>query len=460
MDLKKVRSIQRDIPDYEGFLTVDELAASTRRLADRYPGIVQVSEVGRSRQGQPIEVIKVGNGQHRALVFALPHPNEPIGSMTLEYLSTRLAQDDTLRESLGYTWFLIKCIDPDGTRLNEGWFKGPFSIERYARNFYRPPSRLQVEWTFPIDYKTLHFHDTMPETKVLMDLIEEQKPDFMYSLHNLTAGAGAVWYAISEAAPPLYAPFRLLAEEQGLPLSAGEPEPNALPGATPYAPGVYGHFTVPAMYEHRLAHTGEDPAETLITGAGSIEYAQRFCDPFWLACELPYTYDPVLNDTSPSGVLLRDAILESIEMRRRDYELLSEIYDSVSSELTAPSPFLEAFAGAASGTSSMDARENWARTNPRAQQMATVAEKHDNLVVQPLYILLTLGMALRAIDCQMEAEGPTPSLVTARDEAEELFGRRSQKLDKLQSIVIPIRKLVAVQLGAGLLAAEYARGRH
>jgi len=157
---------------------------------------------------------------------------------------------------------------------------------------------------------------------------------------------------------------------------------------------------------------------------------------------------------------LRDAILESIEMRRRDYELLSEIYDSVSSELTAPSPFLEAFAGAASGTSSMDARENWARTNPRAQQMATVAEKHDNLVVQPLYILLTLGMALRAIDCQMEAEGPTPSLVTARDEAEELFGRRSQKLDKLQSIVIPIRKLVAVQLGAGLLAAEYARGRH
>jgi len=41
-----------------------------------------------------------------------------------------------LRESLGYTWYLVKCIDPDGTRLNEGWFKGPFSIENLARHYY------------------------------------------------------------------------------------------------------------------------------------------------------------------------------------------------------------------------------------------------------------------------------------------------------------------------------------
>ena len=74
--------------------------------------------------------------------------------MMLEYLSLRLAEDDSLRESLGYTWYLIKCIDPDGTRLNEGWFKGPFSIENYARHFYRPASFQQVA---DIDRPLLHY---------------------------------------------------------------------------------------------------------------------------------------------------------------------------------------------------------------------------------------------------------------------------------------------------------------
>jgi len=32
-----------------------------------------------------------------------------------------------LREELGYTWHFIKSIDADGMRLNEGWFKGPFT---------------------------------------------------------------------------------------------------------------------------------------------------------------------------------------------------------------------------------------------------------------------------------------------------------------------------------------------
>ncbi|CAF1181647.1 unnamed protein product [Rotaria sordida] len=54
---------------------------------------------------------------------------------------------------LTYIWHLILCIDPDGTRLNDGWFSGPFTIRNYARNFYRPSMGEQVEWTFPITYK-------------------------------------------------------------------------------------------------------------------------------------------------------------------------------------------------------------------------------------------------------------------------------------------------------------------
>jgi len=142
MKFDDVLAILNDVPDYQVFLTVDELKASTHRLANRYPNSVEILPIGHSRQGDPIETIKIGNGPRQALLFAMPHPNEPIGSMMLEYLSLRLAEDDALRESLGYTWYLVKCIDPDGTRLNEDWFKGPFSLENYARHYYRPPACL------------------------------------------------------------------------------------------------------------------------------------------------------------------------------------------------------------------------------------------------------------------------------------------------------------------------------
>jgi hypothetical protein len=184
----EIMALLDDVPDFAAFLTVDELKSSTQRLVNEYPAVVEVLPVGHSRQGEVIEALKIGAGPKTALLFAMPHPNEPIGSMMLEVLSLKLAQDDGLWEALGYTWYLIKCIDPDGTRLNEGWFKGPFSITNYAQHYYRPPSHQQVEWSFPIDYKTLHFHDPLPETRALMTLIEQTRPDFIYSLHN--AGFG------------------------------------------------------------------------------------------------------------------------------------------------------------------------------------------------------------------------------------------------------------------------------
>jgi hypothetical protein len=132
--IDNLNAILDAVPDYQVFLTVDELKASSHQLATRYPETVQVLEVGSSRRGETIEALKIGDGSKTALLFAMPHPNEPIGSMMLEALSARLAEDSSLRDALGYTWTLVKCIDPDGTRLNEGWFKGPFSVKNYARN--------------------------------------------------------------------------------------------------------------------------------------------------------------------------------------------------------------------------------------------------------------------------------------------------------------------------------------
>ena len=456
MRFDDVLTILNDVPDYQVFLTVDELKASTHQLANRYPNTVEVLPIGHSRQGDPIEAIKIGDGPRQALLFAMPHPDEPIGSMMLEYLSLRLAEDDVLRESLGYTWYLVKCIAPDGTRLNEGWFKGPFSIENLARRYYRPPAYQQVAWTFPIDYKTLHFHDPMPETQALMALIEQVRPDFMYSLHN--SDFGGVYFYIWEEAPPLYEPFHKLVESQGLPLHLGEPE---RPYEIEYANAIYKDSSIAAEYDYLEEQTDTDPAEIITGGTLSFEYARAFCDPFTLICEMPYFYHPAIDDTSASDMVRKDAILQAIAESREDVNFLKGLYDAVKGELTVPSPFrdvIEETLGTA--LAELAAEESWARTDPKTAEMATVAEKFDSLVIRRSDRLFSLSMFVRLLDAQIAVTGESPSLSSAREAAKAAFEARSADLEaELDYTVVPIQKLVRVQLGSALLAADYAAGR-
>jgi hypothetical protein len=456
MKFNDVLNILNDVPNYQVFLTVDELKASTHQLANRYPNTVEILPIGHSRQGDPIEAIKIGDGPRQALLFAMPHPDEPIGSMMLEYLSLRLAEDQVLRESLGYTWYLVKCIDPDGTRLNEGWFKGPFSIENLARHYYRPPACQQVAWTFPIDYKTLHFHDPMPETQALMALIEQVRPDFMYSLHN--SGFGGVYFYIWEAAPPLYEPFHKLVESQGLPLHRGESE---RPYEIEYANAIYKDSSIAAEYDYLEEQTGTDPAETITGGTLSFEYARAFCDPFTLICEMPYFYHPAIEDTSASDMVRRDTILQAIEEDKEDVSFLKELHDAVKSELTVVSPFRDAIEETLrTALAELAAEESWARTDPKTAEMATVAEKFDNLVIHRSDRLFGLGMFVRMLDAQIAATGESPSLSSTREAARAAFEARAADLEaELDYTVIPIQKLVRVQLGSALLAADYAAGR-
>jgi hypothetical protein len=456
MKFDDVLNILNDVPDYQTFLTVDELKASTRRLTDKYPDVVEILPVGHSRQGDPIEALKIGNGPKKALLFAMPHPNEPIGSMMLEYLSLRLAEDDALCESLGYTWYMIKCIDPDGTRLNEGWFKGPFSVGNYARNFYRPPAYQQVEWTFPVEYKTLQFNNPLPETRALMELVEQIKPDFVYSLHN--AGFGGAYFYISEEAEPLYEPFHKLVESQELPMHLGEPE---MPYVTEYASAIYKVPMVAEGYDFIEEHTGGDPAEIISGGTASFDYIRQFSDPFCLICEMPYFYDPAIHDTAPSDLTRREAILQGLEYAKEYVGFLQEQYEAVKDDLTVTSPFRDAIAETLrTFERHLVAHEHWAKTDPKTDETATMAEKFDSLVIGRFYRLLSLGMFVRLLDVQIAETGETPSLAAARAAARATFEARNSELeDELNYNVIPIQRLVRVQLGSALLAAGFAAGR-
>ncbi|MFB0558073.1 MAG: M14 family zinc carboxypeptidase, partial [Candidatus Bathyarchaeia archaeon] len=377
MESEKLKEILDSVPDYEEFLTVEELNASSRALADKYRH-VDFIPVGESTEGEAISALKIGEGPKNALLFGFPHPNEPIGSMTLEYLSRRLAEDDWLREGLGYTWYIVKCVDPDGARLNEGWFKGRFTPLKYALNYYRPPGKNQVEWTFPVDYKTLHFHSPLPETQALMRLIDEHKPDFMYSLHN--AGFCGVYWYLGEEVPPIYPRLHELVHGQGLPLHMGEPE-------TPYIEklddAIFRMFGIENWYDFTEKHSDVDPATLRESGTSSHGYLRSVCDGFTLVCEMPYYFDERVTDDSPSDIDRREAVLEGIMCSEEDYGFLRPRFEAIAKDADKSMRLYQTVADYIENFEKRLApMKRHAETTEEYEGKATVAQAFDSLVAR------------------------------------------------------------------------------
>lgn len=450
-----LKSIAEDIPEYSRFLTIDELNASSHQLVADYPDIASLKVVGQTRRGDPIELVTIKGGEKQAFVFGGPHPNEPIGTLTIEYLSRRLCADAALREELGYTWHFIKSIDSDGMRLNEGWFAGPFTPTNYARHFFRPAPFDQIEWTFPIDYKDLHFHATLPETETLMRVIDEVKPTLIYSLHN--AGFGGVYYYISEDSKPLYEQFYEIPKWYGLALDLGEPEVQYV---EQFAPAIFGMISTRDSYDYLEKNGVPNPAETLQAGTSSADYASKYGS-YYLVVEMPYFDDPRVNDLSPSETLRRDAILQSLDSSDQFDDWINDQIARIDAELRIETPFHRAVkAFLKGGKTYREAARQWARTSEETNRPASYAEVFSNLLGSRFYRLLILGMFARMMDAEIEAGNTSDAIKTARDDARARLDEQGADLEnQLNYRALPIRSLVGVQTCAGLATAAYLRDR-
>ena len=455
MDIKKIVD---NVPDYKSFLTVDELDESTWQLAKDYPDVVSVFEAGKSRKGHPILCSKIGDGEKVALCFALPHPNEPIGAMTIEYLSKALAEDEEFRKSTGYTWYFMKCVDPDGTKLNEEWFKGPYNIYNYTKNFFRPGSIEQVEWTFPINYKKLNFDNPMPETEAIMSVIKNEKPEFMYSLHNAGFG-GAYWY-ITHQYKDIYDDLRDAAKKQEVALHLGEPES---PSCTEFSESIYQMLGMKEEYDFLEKYTDISPETVIDCGTSSSDYASQFNDCVTLLTELPYFFDNRIQDMSDADITRREAIVKNIEINKNHYSEMDQLLKGIRKYISDDNPFPLLVEQMISTTeSASDAKLEWAKQE-EFNRLATVSEVFDSTIVNRFYNGLSIGMIARAarfeIDRLLETETYDLEVIKELEEVEEKASiRLKENSDLLEREmdyeVIPIQKLVKIQIECGLLVSQ------
>ncbi len=433
------------VPPYTYFYSVDELNASSARLASEYPDLVRLEPVGRSTDGESIQMLRIGHGEEQLLFFACPHPNEPIGAMTLEALSHALTRSPELRKER-YTWNLIKCIDPDSTRLNEGWFKGPFTITHYAKEFYRPASFDQAEWSFPIVYKDYAFFRPIPETMALMTAITGLRPSFIYSLHN--AGMGGGYYYLSPHVPQIDDTLRALMTERGIPLSLGEPE---MPWGVELSPAIYRSTRLVEHYDFLEKYGTGQPASQMQGGEGSYGYAKGICNAAHLVCELPYFYDERIGDTRLATVSRREAILAGMTRTKEMTDFISHLYAELGPHLTVSSRFRTASENLTKLIVAGDAsKRTWAESEPSLDVPASVAQQFDNLVVGRFYRLLIVGMVRRALLLERAHSG-SPRISEALNDVETRFFMWAKALEEeIDYKVIPIKSLVEIQLGAAL----------
>jgi hypothetical protein len=176
---------------------------------------------------------------------------------------------------------------------------------------------------------------------------------------------------------------------------------------------------------------------------------------------VPYYFNPSIGDTSASDIVRKDAILKAVEEDRKDFGFLQEQYDKVKGVLSVPSPFRDSIEETLKTyQQNLTAEENWVRNDPKTTQMATIAEKFDNVVIRKFYRLFPLGMFIRLLKAQIEFTSKSPLLTSTHQIASAAFEALTAELEAdLNYTVIPIQKLVRVQLGSALLAAKYAATR-
>ncbi|MDX2647618.1 M14 family zinc carboxypeptidase [Streptomyces sp. PA03-1a] len=181
-------------------------------IAEAHPHC-RLEQLGLSRGGRPVTMLTVPGGPRHVLVVAGPHPNEPAGHLTVLALSRLLTRTGNWTGSIGCTWHLVGCIDPDGAALNEHWTSQPLDLDAYHRHFYRPPLAQQPEWTFPAP----GWARPLPETTILLELLTTLRPEVYIDLHN--ADFGGAFVVVNRPHPALSGALRDAAARHRIPLS-------------------------------------------------------------------------------------------------------------------------------------------------------------------------------------------------------------------------------------------------
>lgn len=396
---------------------VDDLNSSIINLATEFPNICSVETIGASKSGEPLLMLSVGHASERVLVVGGPHPNEPVGFISILHLA-----HIAIRHPQPVQWNFIPCIDPDGAKLNERWYETPDSIRMYHKYFYRPPVSRQPEWAFPYGA----FKSPIPETTSLMQVIDELKPTFLCSLHN-TDLEGA-HFIVNRAVEGLSEELTAIAELNNIPIESRPNDTQSWPTA---GPSVFIMPPSDAMSSMAKAQ------EHQLHGESSLHYASRH-GTLGLITEVPMWIE------RPSDLPL--PLSKTAALMRRDIGLLANFVEQLNPFIDRPSVLLEAVVDTVSIGNALATDWDELDVSPTVAQSVhrRVRLRGAGMLRRLLHEFQT-GSDIREVR----------ALTAALDERFEFWCKELEEL----STPIPLDRIVALQIGATIAALSHASSR-
>jgi hypothetical protein len=154
---------RRFVPTPAPCLRHAELVLRLRSLEERYRGRLALEEVGRSVQGRSIQLLTLGSGPRRILLWSQMHGDEPSATPALlDLAATLLASEGPEPRPIleGATLLIVPMLNPDGA-------------ERYARRNAQA-----------IDINRDALHLSTPEGRLLKAVRDRFQPELAFNLHD------------------------------------------------------------------------------------------------------------------------------------------------------------------------------------------------------------------------------------------------------------------------------------
>jgi len=453
MEFAALAELIAKVPNFSNYLSYEELEDNSRTLSHDYPSIVKLIEAGRSRNGKPITALKIGSGSHNILLYGFPNPEEPLGGLVIEYLSNLLASNEKFLSDMDCTWLLIKCIDPDGAKLTEGYLKGPLTPYHFSKNFYRTPNFLTGELNFPFRFgDVLNLNSPTPETTALMSIMDGVAFDFISSLHVMKFGE--MTFEVSRPCPEIYSQIQRTAKENGIPLRKRIGDI--------VAPGIQlAYYMTPATNYVKMKMRSAQNLQK-VTGGFSFEYA-RMVNPniFMMIPECTTWFDPRCYDDSPSGSKLAETVDYVMRAFADSKKLVGESFEKARQYPESDSPFViflseivEEIQNPKIGVIDPDP----VIMKEELDTETTVSQKISTECRADIYRMFNVGASIRMIDHQTSRYGGNPQLSAIREELQSALDDYDKQLKtKYEVRHYPLRNLVAMNLSSLLVAIEYSK---
>lgn len=151
-------------------------------------------QIGRSREGRPLRVFRLGTGALRVSLIAGAHADEPVGPRFLRHLVAWLEQlPEASPARRDVEWWIVPHLNPDGEARNS-WYDGGAECEiaAYLTGAVREAPGDDIEFGFPRHHDD---HGARPENQALWTWWRSAPGPFHLhaSLHGMAFGGGP-WF--------------------------------------------------------------------------------------------------------------------------------------------------------------------------------------------------------------------------------------------------------------------------